>query len=397
MRQIDKDKIAKLTNNYKDEIADFCKEVIKIPSVNGLNTEDKIAKLINKRARDLGLDSRLIFLDKKRPNVFVGSGFKKKAGLLFIAHLDTVPVGNENLWKYPPFAGQMKGGKIFGRGAIDNKAGAALSIYTLKVLKELGMQKIAKFVGVVDEEGAPDSTLGAYYLLKKGLNAETAIYTYPGVRTVTIGHRGIVRIWIEIEGEAAHTGSREWQDGKKGASAIEAAVKFIDKLSKVKMEGSHDAFPGYSFKNTVTLIEGGSGESIVPDEAKVLIDARLLPNHNPERYIHKIRSLTNTLSTNKIKFKIKVKNNIPGAVISSDEKIVGILKKLDREVMEITPVVKGAGPVCEGYMFINKGIPTICGFGAVGGNYHSADEYVEVESLPKVLEMYVKAAIELSS
>ena len=120
-------------------------------------------------------------------------------------------------------------------------------------------------------------------------------------------------------------------------------------------------------------VQGGSGESMVPDRAKVLVDARLLPNHDNESYI------------------------IPGVAISPDEKIVQILKRLDEEVMGVEPKIRGSGPASEGYMFIEAGIPTICGFGAEGDGVHSADEFLKLESLPKILEMYVRAAIEISS
>jgi acetylornithine deacetylase/succinyl-diaminopimelate desuccinylase-like protein len=50
--------------------------------------------------------------------------------------------------------------------------------------------------------------------------------------------------------------------------------------------------------------------------------------------------------------------------------------------------VAGAGPANEGYMFIEAGIPTLCGFGPQGGNAHAPDEYVEVGSLPQTIAMY---------
>ena len=396
MKKIDERKLYSLINNYEKDLIEFCRELVKTPSVNGVHNEKKIANLINIKAKKLGLASKLIALDKNRPNVFIGKDFKRRLGLLFVAHLDTVPVGDERQWKHQPFGAETEDGKIYGRGAIDCKAGIALSLYTLKILKGLGYEEVAKFAGVVDEESAPDSKIGARFLLDRGLNAETAIYTYPGVDTVTIGHRGVIRLWIEVEGEAAHSGSISWQNSEKGANAIDALSKFVISLEKINMRGTHKSFPGYRFKHTATLVEGGSGESIVPDKAKVLVDARILPNHDSNEYVEKMLKLAESFNTDKIRFNVKIKNNIPGATISSKEKIVRILKKLDKEVMDTTPKIKGSGPVSEGYMFINAGIPCVCGFGAEGFNYHSADEYLETGSLKKILEIYVRAAIELS-
>lgn len=396
-KKSDTNKIRELTRDYEKELVEFCRELIKTPSVNGKENEKEIAELVVTRAKKLGLPQKLIALDKDRPNIFVGTNFNKKSGLLFVAHLDTVPTGDPNKWSHKPFGSEIEGGKLFGRGAIDCKAGIALSIYALKILYDLKKQEVAKFVGVVDEESGADSKLGARFLLNKGLNAKAAIYTYPGVKTITIGHRGGVRLWVEAIGESVHTGSKSWQNRQKGANAIEAISQLIQLLPQIKMEGKHATFPGYSFVVTPTLIEGGSGESIVPDKAKVLIDARLLPNNNNNEYIKKVRGLTKKLESGKLKFKITIKNNVPAVVISPKEKIVKILRSLDKEVMGINPEVCGCGPWNEGYMFIEKGIPTVCGFGAEGNGVHSADEYLKLDTLPKILEMYVRAAIDFSS
>lgn len=395
MIDVDKRRIEELAGKYKKEIVEFIQELVRTPSVNGVDSEKSVVELIARKAEELNLPYRLLAKDKERPNIFVGRQFANKQGLLFIAHLDTVPAGDTSKWTHPPFAGKIKGGKLYGRGTIDCKAGAALSIYALKILADLGIDDAAKFVGVVDEESGADSKIGAQYLLDKGLSAEAAIYTFHGVNTVTIGHRGLVRLWIEVYGETAHTGQQHWQYETKGANAIKALLRFINQLSKIKMEGKHSAFPGYGFKQTVTLIEGGVGESIVPDKAKSLVDARLLPNHDNREYMQAVKDIAGRFTSEKIHVDVTVKTNIPGAVISRKEKIAKILAKLDKEIMEVTPEVRGTGPANEGYMFIKAGIPTICGFGAEGDNVHAVDEHLKLNTLPKILQIYSRAALEL--
>jgi len=260
MEKYQQEKLRELIANYKQEIIEFLQILIKTPSVNGVDKEKEISALIIKKAKELGLPCELKALEEDRPNVFIGDNFDKKEGLLLIAHLDTVPAGDENNWEHPPFSAEIEGDKLFGRGAGDCKAGIALSLYALRILQDLGKLNLAKFVGVVDEERGADSKLGARFLLDEGLNGKAAIYTYPSIPTteiLAIGHRGLVRLWVEVTGEQAHTGSQRWQDGTKGANAIEALAKFINSLSEVTMEGTHKDFPGYGFKQTVTLIEGG--------------------------------------------------------------------------------------------------------------------------------------------
>lgn len=393
--KIDLQEIQRLVQKYQPELLEFCQKLVRIHSVNGVDVEGKVAQLIVDQAKNLDLPVEMVGCDRDRFNVFVGTGFTKKSGLLLIAHLDTVGEGDRSEWRFDPFGGQIEDGKLFGRGALDAKSSLALCLYALKILKDLGKLDMAKFAAVVDEESGADSKLGANFLLDKGLLAGAAIYTEPGVEKVAIGHRGLVRLWVKAKGQSVHSGSILWQEKKKGANAIDGLIKFLTRLEEIKMEGVHPDFPGYHFTLTPTLIEGGESESIVPGEAKVLLDARLLPNQGNDEFIKKVEKLVKSLEDDKIRFEIEVKNNIPGAVISKEEPIVKILEKLDKEVMGVKPLVYGVGPANEGYMFIQAGIPTICGFGPVGGGSHATDEYVEIESLPKLLEIYIRAALEL--
>lgn len=379
--------------DYTKDITSFIQKLISIPSVNGINNEVEIINEIANEAKRLDLPFKIIAKDKNHPNIFVGENFNKREGLLLIAHVDTAGIGDESKWAHNPFAGEIEKDKLYGRGAIDNKAGIALSLYALKVLKDQGKLHLAKFVGVSDEEKGADSIYGARHLLNEGLRAKAAIYTYSGNDVITIGHRGQVKLWVNVMGESAHSGSQGWQEGTKGASAIDALNNFLVKVSNYELKGTHPAFSFYKFKQTVLFIEGGGQTSLVPDKSRALIDARLLPNHSNEKYIEDIKKIAKGFETEKIKFNVEVQTNLPAAFINKDEKIVKVLQNLSQEILSQEPEVRGCGPANEGYMFIEAGIPTICGFGVSGEGVHSKDEYLELDSIPKILEIYTQAAL----
>lgn len=381
--------------DYTNDIIAFIQKLVSIPSVNGINNEVKIINAIKEEADKLELPNKIIFKDPTHPNIFVGKNFDKKEGLLLVAHVDTAGIGDETKWTHKPFGSEIVDKKLYGRGAVDNKAGIALSLYTLKSLQDQGKLDYAKFVGVSDEECGADSVFGARYLLDQGLQAKAAIYTYSGNDVITIGHRGQVKLWVNVTGESAHSGSSSWQNGTRGASAINALNNFLTEVNKFDMSGTHEAFPNYKFKQTVLFIEGGNTTSLVPDKAKCLIDARLLPIHENDEYIDKIIKLAKSFETEKIKFNIEIDTNLPAAFIRNDEKIVAILKNLSKEVLDIEPEIRGCGPANEGYMFIEKGIPTICGFGVTGDGMHSKDEYLDLDSIPKILKIYTETSFKL--
>ena len=90
---------------------------------------------------------------------------------------------------------------------------------------------------VVDEESGACSSIGVRYLLdKKIISGLGAIYVYPGTN-VTVGHRGLLRLAINVKGENVHTGSTEWNTRAKGANAVSSPSSSFprDVLATVSM------------------------------------------------------------------------------------------------------------------------------------------------------------------
>ena len=122
---------------------------------------------------------------------------------------------------------------LYGRGACDNKGGIAVALYTLKRLQiSLPQNFRGKIIlaVVAEEESGANSLVGLRYLMDLGAvkpfpttspNTLTcfggSIYCYPG-RTVTIGHRGVLRLRINVQGTSLHTGSTDWALKRRGAN-----------------------------------------------------------------------------------------------------------------------------------------------------------------------------------
>lgn len=390
------EQIQKYCQQYTQAVISFLQELVQIRSVNQQNNEKEIAELVLSQAKQLDIPAFLIWKDKDRPNVFAGNSFTEKDSFLFIAHLDTVPEGDHSKWSSPPFEPTIRNNRLYGRGSADCKAGIALSLFALKILDELDLLSLAKFVGGADEEAGAQSDIGLPYVIKKGLNATAAIYTYPGYEAVSLGHRGLIRQIVTCKGEQVHTGLSGWANGTKGKNAIEGLLRFANELYTIDLDGHHPMFGDLKSTQTITLFNGGIGESIVPDSATLLLDTRLLPNFDHEAYLQKIREITKKLSKRYgYEYSIKIKNNGKASLIGTNEPVVQIISKLTKDVFGIKPILKGRGPYNESGILNNQGIPTVGGFGIRGENVHGIDEYVELADIPKVLEIYVRTAIEM--
>ncbi len=385
---------------YKKDCLSFFQKLIQTPSVNGRENEKEIVSLIEKESKFLNLPYKIFEKEKDRPNIFVGENFSSDKDLLLVAHTDTVPEGDKEKWDTPPFSGEIINGKIYGRGALDCKGGIALSLYTLKALKDINKLHSAKFIGGVDEESGADSEFGIKYLLEQGLKAKGAVYTYGSQKRkkefLTIGHRGAVRLWIICRGESAHSGSKEWQDRTKGENAIDGINELLNQLKNISFSGESKYFPSYGFVLTPTMISGGIGESIVPSEAKVLLDIRTLPKHNNEEIIKKIREITKKLENKRRFYEMKIKNNVSGALTDPQSDIVKKVVSLMGKIYQAkNPILKGSGPYNEAYMFIKAGIPTIIGFGPEGDGFHSINEYAEIDSMEKSFDFLTNLALKI--
>ena len=116
------EKIREMAENYRDYTAENLSKLVKTKSYS--SKEEDVCRLIVELCKEAGFDD--VYIDGLGSVVGrVGNGPKKIA---FDAHIDTVEVGNMKNWKFDPFSGEIKDGLVLGRGASDQKGGAASMI-----------------------------------------------------------------------------------------------------------------------------------------------------------------------------------------------------------------------------------------------------------------------------
>ncbi|MFA9406917.1 MAG: M20 family metallopeptidase [Anaerolineales bacterium] len=386
---------------YEESAVTLIQDLVRIPSVNGRDFETPVARRVRQEAEDHGLSAKLLGTDENRQNVLVEIGGGSN-GFAFIGHMDTVAEGDHDLWNHDPFEGVLSRGKIYGRGTADNKAGIVCGLFALVLLQDHGLihqdQMSVVLAGVVDEESGASSPLGVRYLLDDGsLDVSAAIYTYAS-DVICIGHRGLLRMKIRTTGEAVHSGSGAWDRGEEGVNAVTGLAAILLRLEELNLETSpHPAFPGLGAKITPgTIISGGDWEGMVPAWAEAIVDIRLMP----DQLVNEVLAIIEAIVEDEIALRpglsveIEEKTRLPGVAISEDHNLVNIAKRYTFEVTGNAWKAVGAGPANEGYMLIEAGIPTLCGFGPTGGNAHAVNEWVTVSSLAPTIAMFAGIAQE---
>lgn len=380
---------------YQPDLISVLRDLVRIPTVNGRDPEAPLAQRIQEEADKLGLESNLVGLQPERPNILVTYG-RGPQRFALIGHMDTVTEGDPKAWSSPPFAANIREGRIIGRGAADNKAGIACGLYTIALLRDLQLIDPARqqviAAGVVDEESGACSPLGVRYLLDANLlQAHGAIYAYAS-DIVCIGHRGLIRLELKAHGESVHAGIAEWHRHERGANAVMALADLLLRLERLNIPTVFPpGFERLGFTITPgTIFRGGSFPSIVPDSADGMLDIRLLPGQSSAQVLELIRTQIRTVENERpgITFEMNVTVAIPGAFIPKEHPLVLLAQDYTEAITGRRWEAAAAGPANEGYMLIEAGIPTLCGFGPTGANPHAPNEWVEISSLPRTVAMF---------
>jgi succinyl-diaminopimelate desuccinylase len=384
---------------FEPDMVDFCSRLLQIPSVNGVHDELDVAQAIADQARALGLNVQVIGENPRRPNVIVSTAERGETGLLLLGHLDTVPTGDESQWRYLPFSGRVADGRVYGRGAIDTKGGMTAALYALAALAQtdgaLNTGR-AQLICVPDEESGATGDLGVKFLHARGLlSGRGAIYAYSGDKIV-LGHRGLIRYRLRCQGQAVHTGSSEWQDRTAGANAVTGMARLL--LALERIETPYSAARHFEVFRTVitpgTMISGGVSVNVVPDQCEALLDIRLTPEYDLQRVERLLDDCIRevTAGNSALRFSHDLMNYLPAAISDENAPVFPILEQVIAQVKGYTPERVVAGPANEGYLLIERGIPTACGLGPAGGNAHAPDEYVEVRGLVDAATIFALTA-----
>src|SRR5438876_4595635 len=276
---------------FADELVPLLTQLVGIDSVNpslvpGGVGEAELARFVANWFKRHGIEAILEDVAIGRPNVIAVAGGRRPGRTIILnAHLDTVGVAAMN----QPFSAAIESGRLFGRGAMDTKAGLAAFMLATTAAAVRQLEGKVIFAGVIDEEFA---SLGTESIAVR-FQADAAIVSEPTALEIATSHKGFVWLDIETTGVAAH-GSRLGE----GVDAIAKMGKFLGALealsSELKAGPQHPLLGPASVHASV--IEGGQELSSYPAMCKLSLERRTLPGETPEMVRAEIQAGTDRLS-----------------------------------------------------------------------------------------------------
>jgi acetylornithine deacetylase/succinyl-diaminopimelate desuccinylase family protein len=302
--------------------------------------------------------------------------------LLYHAHIDTVPAGELALWSTDPFGGEVKDGRIYGRGAGDDKGSVAAQVMALVTLARAGvsLNGCLQVAVVADEESG--GLVGTKWLHDEGVLAPD--YLVVGEQTnnqVAVGERVACGIDLTVFGKSAH-GAMPWAGENAVLKAARALTWLQDKLFP-KLEAKAVPFLPPPTLN-VGKILGGIQWSIVPERCKVEMDRRLIPGETREMAMAEIRELLDDYSETiePLRYELFSEGEVaPNINTPPDEPFVVTANEALQVVCGETRGLTGYVQTSDGRWFAGDGIPIII-FGPSGPAVaHATDEHVSIRQL----------------
>lgn len=317
----------------RDQIVSFHQDIVRIATVNTgvmpTGDETPCAEYLQKRLAAEGIESEILESAPNRGNLI--ARIKGEGGgpsLMFMTHLDVVPVEDESTWTYPPFSATLADGKIWGRGSDDCKAVTTAAFFATTLLVKSGLARKGDLIytGTADEESGgfygfgwlaknhPEKITADFAINEGGSGPmpshEGLIYGLP------LGEKGRVEVTITISGRSGHA-SRPWA----ADNALEKAGKVLTALAayKPEIDLTHPIFDylgemiegmqkptaetleeclaavkersaatatllrGLSRMTlTPTILHAGVKSNSVPASAKIICDVRIVPGQDAE-------------------------------------------------------------------------------------------------------------------
>ncbi|HOP85640.1 MAG TPA: M20/M25/M40 family metallo-hydrolase [Syntrophorhabdaceae bacterium] len=324
---------------YEEDYAvKILSDFIKINTSNPPGNEEEAVEFLDSILTKEGLETQIYLPVKKRANLLSKiKGRKKGKPIVLLSHIDVVPA-NPDEWDVHPFSGEIKDGFIYGRGAIDMKSQTISQLFAFIDLYKKGIvpERDLIFLATCDEEVGGKN--GIEYMLNevKELQEASFVLSEGGSfieengfihAQIAVAEKKISQFMLKAHGQGGH-GSMPSQDSAN-EKVIKASYEIISHKWPIKVTGVVNSYlngilkdktiEGVRFntlkeglknkkirealeanplfnallRNTVvpTILKSGEKINVIPSEATIYFDARLLPQENKENFFSRIKKL----------------------------------------------------------------------------------------------------------
>jgi succinyl-diaminopimelate desuccinylase len=362
------------------------KKLISFPSVTPLSSGciEYIAELL----KSLDFETHVVRFGEDRQQVTNLYAVRRGLGpnICFAGHIDVVPPGPLDQWKYPPFDATIEDDKLYGRGAVDMKAAIAAMIISARdfLLTEQSKDLTVSFLITSDEEGA------AQYGIKPMINwleqhnhkIDFCILGEPTYKqkfgdVIQVGRRGSASFKLVINGLQGHVAYDNFVNPNDIAAKVAIALK------EMELDEGNGIFAP-SRLNITSIDASNVTTNLIPNSAVVRFNIRYNTLHTALTLEQKCRTVISSIAND---FELRLVEESPVPFITDlDNVYLKLFQKIVADCTQETPELTTYGGASDG-RFIIKLCPVI-EFGLGSSSAHQINEYLFLEDLQKLCGIY---------
>ena len=355
----------------------MARRLVRTESVNpvlepGGSGEKEIAALVAGWLGHWGYATRTEEVAPGRFNVTGWCGEGAGPVLLLNGHLDTVGVEGMS----DPFSGDVRGGRLHGRGAADMKGGVACILATAARLAAEDVPGELIVALTADEE---HGSVGMEALVASGIRADAAVVCEPTSLAVMPAHKGFLWIDAVVKGRAAH-GSRPDLGVDAIAHAGHLLVAFEAEAARLAGATDHPLLgPASVHAGTVS---GGSAPSVYPERCEAVFERRTLPGETADQVMREAEAVLAGARQRCPELDARLEPGLFRAAseVPADSPLVrGLLAACERA--SVPGTVAGMSAWVDACFLNRSGIPAVCfGPGSIA-QAHTTDEWIPISEI----------------
>ena len=375
-------------------VTELLQALVRIPSVNphgmgdqapGIIGEQRCAEFVGGFLEACGASVEIQQVQPGRPNVIgrFKSSTPGKPLLFFVPHLDTVSVEGMTI---PPFGGEVRDGKLFGRGASDTKGPMAAMLWALHELRDqlADLPFEVWFAGMMGEEAGQDGAKAFVRALLESAPMQPqemfALIGEPTDLQIVYTTKGAAWIKLETRGKSVHASQPD--RGENAIYKMAEMARCIEKEIAPELKQTLDPVLGHS-PISLGMIHGGSKTNIVPDYCRAEIDLRTIPGQDIAAVVARLKQACPDAT-------VEIAQSSAPLHTSPDHPLIAILKKNGARCVT-------APWFCDAAVFAAANIPAIAAGPGSIAQAHTEDEWIAIDDLNAGVDFYRSFLTSLSA
>jgi succinyl-diaminopimelate desuccinylase len=378
----------------REDLNELVAELVRIETENPPGNERACADFVVEWFEEHGVDATLVhepYEDRPQAVAIVGEG---DPTLVLNGHIDVVPTGDPEQWDHDPYGADIENGHLYGRGSVDMKGGVAVGMLVTATLREsIESGDLSGSIVMQAAIGEETAEPGTKSLLENGYDGDYGVVLEPtGLQTAT-SEKGLAWYEITVDGDPSHASQPD-----QGTNAIENARPVLDALADYdkRVRERQDELVGTAYA-TMTKIQAGTKENVVPESARITVDRRFLPEESIEDIDGEINDLLSSVEENHdTETSWKRTRTYESAAIPEDSYLAEVFRTYSERIAGVDPSPWGIEASTDVRNFVNDfGIEAITWGPGDIEQAHTFDEHLDLEEAYVGYEVLMQAAEDL--